>query len=530
MLRRLHNDEQGIALITILGLSLVLALLVTALLQYGVGSMSQARHDQDWHAALAAAEAGVDDFLARVNRDIAYWQRADTSCDGCGTAMDPNNPALHGFTEIPGGESEFRYVVVADNIGSTGVLVVTSTGRVNAVERTVRAELRKRTFLDLLYFTEYETLDPSAYPATGSRDQIWAAANCTRHRYDIPTRHDDCRDITWANADSVAGPFHSNDQIVVSGDPSWQGPATTSRPDGMYYDSVANRNCRARNDPAGCSSDPSFSEGLTYRAPLTLPPSNNQIKAEADPALSGEGCMYVGATFIRFLASGAATIRSVKTDDPSVSKCPINGTMMSLPANGVIYVRAAGASETCLSSAPHPYNLSADVTEYNRCAGDVFVEGTLNGRVTIAAENNIVISDHIRYAGGRGAGSDDMLGLVANNFVEIMHPVNNGGQNLNYLPGGRRFDGPLVDAAILSVEHSFRVQNHEEGAPFNNPINVFGAIAQLYRGPVGTFSGSNLASGYEKAYEYDPRLEFVSPPHFLDPVQSAWVIRSVSEE
>jgi hypothetical protein len=298
----------------------------------------------------------------------------------------------------------------------------------------------------------------------------------------------------------------------------------------MYYDSVANRDCRARNDPAGCSSDPSFSEGLTYRAPLTLPPSNNQIKAEADPALSGEGCMYVGATFIRFLASGAATIRSVKTDDPSASKCPINGTMMSLPANGVIYVRAADASETCLSSAPHPYNLSADVTPYNRCAGDVFVEGTLNGRVTIAAENNIVISDHIRYAGGRGAGSDDMLGLVANNFVEIMHPVNNGGQTLNYLPGGRRFDGPHIDAAILSVEHSFRVQNHEEGAPFNNPINAFGAIAQLYRGPVGTFSGSGIASGYEKAYEYDPRLEFVSPPHFLDPVLSAWVIRSVSEE
>jgi hypothetical protein len=240
--------------------------------------------------------------------------------------------------------------------------------------------------------------------------------------------------------------------------------------------------------------------------------------------------MYVGATFIRLNSNGSATIRSVRTDDPSSSKCPINGTMASLPGNGVIYVRSARPGETCLSSNPHPYSLSADVTSYNRCAGDVFVEGTLDGRLTIAAENNIVISNDLIYRGGRGAGSDDMLGLVANNFVEIMHPVNNGGQNLHYLPGGRTFEDPHIDAAILSVEHSFRVQNHDEGNDFDDPIDLFGTIGQLYRGPVGTFSGSSIVTGYSKEYKYDPRLEFISPPHFLDPVQSAWSVRSWSEE
>lgn len=529
MLRRVHDDERGIALITVLGVSLVLALLVTALLQYGVGSMRQARYDQDWHASLAAADAGLGDFLARINRDIAYWQRAD-DCDDCAATLDPDNPALVGFTAIPGGESQFTYDVDASDIGSTGVITVTSTGRVNGVERTVRAQLRRRTFLDYLYFTEYETLDPIAYPASGSRDQAWAATNCKRHRYDSPSRHADCYDITWANDDVVAGPFHSNDQIAVSGTPEWGDEASTSRPDAMYYDTAADRNCRSRHDPSGCTSAPLFAEGLRFRAPLTLPPSNTQIRAEADPALSGQGCMYVGATFIRLNSNGSATIRSVNTDDPSSSKCPINGTMSSLPGNGVIYVRGAKPGESCLSSNPHPYSLSADVTTYNRCAGDVFVEGTLDGRLTIAAENNIVISNDLVYRGGRGAGSDDMLGLVANNFVEIMHPVNNGGQNLNYLPGGRTFEDPHIDAAILSVEHSFRVQNHDEGADFDDPIDVFGTIGQLYRGPVGTFSGSSIVSGYSKDYKYDPRLEFISPPHFLDPVQSAWSVRSWSEE
>lgn len=529
MLRRIHDDERGIALITVMGLSMVLVLLVTALLQYGVGSLRQARYDQDWHASLAAANAGVDDFLARINRDITYWRQAD-DCTDCLPGLDANNPALTGFTAIPGGQSRFRYDVDASRIGATGVLVITSTGRVNNVERTVRAQLRRRTFLDYLYFTEYETQDPVAYPTTGSRSQTWAASNCSRHRYDSPARHADCYDITWFGGDTVAGPFHSNDQIAISGSPSWQGPATTSRPDGMYYDTVANRNCRARNNPSGCTSNPSFSQGLRYLAPLTLPPSNNLIKAEADPAISGNGCMYVGATYIRFHSNGSATIRSARTDDPSSSKCPINGTMTSLPSNGVIYVRGARPTETCLSSNPHPYTTTGDITPYDRCAGDVYVEGTLRGRVTVAAENNIIISNNIAYQGGRGSGSTDMLGLVANNFVEIMHPVNSFGSDIRYLSGNQRFESPRIDAAILSVEHSFRVQNHNRGSAFSNSIDLFGTIAQLYRGPVGTFSGSSVVTGYEKDYKYDPRLEFISPPHFLDPVQSSWSVRSWSEE
>ena len=527
--RRVHNDEQGIALVTVLGLSLVLALLVTALLQYGLGSMRQARYNQDWLAALAAPDAGVDDFLARVNRDTDYWQIAD-DCTACATTLDPNNVALTGYANIPDGDGQFTYDVDASVVGTTGVLKIISTGRVNGVRRTVQAQMRRRGFLDYLYFTEYETLDPSAYPASGSRNQTWAAANCERHRYDSPTRHNDCYDITWANNDTVSGPFHSNDQIAVSGSPVWAGETSTSRPDAQYYDQAANRNCRARNNPSGCSSNPSFAQGLLYREPLVLPPSNNSIKAEADPAVFGDGCMYVGATSIRLNSNGSATIRSVRTDDASSSKCPTNGTMSSLPANGVIYVRAAKSTESCLSSAPHGYNLSADVTSYDRCAGDVFVEGTLNGRLTIAAENNVIITNDIVYAGGRGATSDDMLGLVANNFVEIMHPVTSLGSDISYLPSSSRFDGPHIDAAILSVEHSFRVQNHDEGSAFSNPINLFGTIAQLYRGPVGTFSGSSTVTGYGKDYNYDPRLKYLSPPHFLDPVQSAWSVRTWSEE
>jgi hypothetical protein len=56
-------------------------------------------------------------------------------------------------------------------------------------------------------------------------------------------------------------------------------------------------------------------------------------------------------------------------------------------------------------------------------------------------------------------------------------------------------------------------------------LTVTGAIAQQYRGAVGTV-GSN-GSGYIKNYNYDDRLRYRSPPYFLTPVAAAWgVVRS----
>ena len=56
-------------------------------------------------------------------------------------------------------------------------------------------------------------------------------------------------------------------------------------------------------------------------------------------------------------------------------------------------------------------------------------------------------------------------------------------------------------------------------------LNVFGAIAQKYRGIVGQ-SGT---SGFLKSYVYDKRLQWDSPPKFLNPVQSAFAPTQWSE-
>ena len=83
---------------------------------------------------------------------------------------------------------------------------------------------------------------------------------------------------------------------------------------------------------------------------------------------------------------------------------------------------------------------------------------------------------------------------------------------------------PRIDAAILAINHSFIVDHYNCGAPLGT-LTVNGAISQKFRGPVGTSSGGTVVTGYGKDYNYDDRLRYQEPPHFLDPVESAWHVQ-----
>jgi len=190
-----------------------------------------------------------------------------------------------------------------------------------------------------------------------------------------------------------------------------------------------------------------------------------------------------------------------------------------LAANGVVYVQNVPSSRgiTCRVATSSQQNavgypINNDVTQYNTCDGDVFMSGTLAGQLTVAAEHNVVVVGDTNYAGGTGG--SDVLGLIANQFVQIYHPVNSSGTNLSDSRGPRSpFTNPVLNAAILAIGHSFIVQNYDEGATLGT-LNVTGALAQKWRGPVGTSGGSG--TGYLKSYNYDSRLVYTAPPHALD--------------
>ena len=121
---------------------------------------------------------------------------------------------------------------------------------------------------------------------------------------------------------------------------------------------------------------------------------------------------------------------------------------------------------------------------------------------------------------------------MANNFVRVYHPVDftqTGGPGNCENTGNWTDTRDLrLDAAILTLAHSFIVDNWHCGSPLGD-LNVFGAIAQRFRGTVGT-GGTSISTGYRKNYVYNDRLRYREPPFFLDPVKASWRISRETEQ
>ena len=506
------QDERGLALITVVVASTVMMLLVATLVASAYSSSNISRHDQDWNAALAGAEAGIDDYIFRINENSNYWQYNATNPP---PTSDPN-AAFTSWVDVAGDATataaQYRYSVDVSSLGVDGRIKITSAGRVGDSERTVYATLRRRSFLDFLYFTDIEARDPAQY--TGSPfDQLTAQTNCgaPKHYYggsgaqrDIDGRTDyagdadppSCTEINFITADSINGPLHTNDAFRVCGSPNFNGDTSTSW-DGT---SGGGTGVRYRQTCTG-SGSPDFANpgDPKFAPPLIMPPSNSAIRAETNAGKGG--CLYTGPTRIKLNGDGTMSVRSPYSKQTNNS-CVTNSTG-PLPSNGVIYVQnvptattdANGWTGTCpnssynsttkvwgsasgsYSSPAHPlgwpitneavYTTSTpNAPTYGCRDGDVFLEGALDGQLSIAAQNNIIVNWNVTYDDGVAGSPADLLGLIANNFVYVWHPVNSSGSDLNArLPTRARFTSTESDS-----RGTVQRCNHQRRDPVREPL------------------------------------------------------------
>ena len=184
---RRSAGERGFALVTVLIALTALLALSAAAVSYGIGSQTLSRRDQNWNASLSAAEAGIDDFVFRLNENSNYFLYNATNQPPDG------NQAFTQYVPVPGGNtiSQFRYTTDVSRISADGTILITSTGKVGTTKRSVQATLRRRTFIDYLYYTDYETLDPALYTGPlftgdGTYTPAQATTNCTRYAYASP--------------------------------------------------------------------------------------------------------------------------------------------------------------------------------------------------------------------------------------------------------------------------------------------------------------------------------------------------------
>jgi len=281
--------------------------------------------------------------------------------------------------------------------------------------------------------------------------------------------------------------------------------------------------------------------------------------------------------------SSASSTTSVCSNGSTFSASNPFISGIPLPSDGVVYVQNYTSSVTPTvpsdGSSPcfNPYQYAQQADSSQCLEGDVYIEGELHGQLTVASAANIMITRDLTYQCADGSGgasatdpssvtgggctteaAPDILGLSAKYDVVVSHNdpslasastqdcINKGfgdgtGSPVNQKSGsfaGTVLDGTyyandpaavwptvcdptniIVDAAVLALNGSFGTENWDD-SPYSQFVNLNGTDLSEYRGPFG-IEGQD---GYEKDFNYDTRLAYISPPYAIPGAVPIWQV------
>ena len=525
-LRRLRREQHGFSMIAVMLAMMVAGLMVVAAFAAADGDLPLTKRSEDRKEALAAAQAGVQFYAFHLAQDDRYWSKCDN--------VNPPNPSepspvalkwygtgtdtrTNHWRNVPGTNAQYAIellpakaptvavpqpqCVQGDDTSmidpSTGMIKIRVTGRSGNAKRTLIASFRRKGLLDYLWLTNFETQDPSAYPPNGyPENPTWAAANCADYR---GSRNSSCNDQQFAASDVLAGPFHTNDRSI------WTCNGSTFGATGKNYRVEVGGPAPGYSNRCGTSA-PNVIPGplLTNQPNIDIPSSNSSLKAIAQ----SDGLLLTGKHTI-VVSGGSLTV---------------DGAARPWPDNGVIYAQTDTSTGAAPCSSQPP--VLADYQETATC-GNIYISGSYTSNLTVAAQNDVIVADDLT----RPVGSQAVLGLIAENFVRIQHKtlLPRGSSTSICTNGTPNLGDITVQAAILSVNHSFTVDNYGCGV-LEGTLTVKGAIAQYFRGTVGTGIGTSSATGYIKNYTYDDILKYRTPPYFLSPLATPWLIARTNEQ
>ena len=594
MTRREHlrSDDGGWAMVVVLATTMVLSLLVGIALTSATTALGTSRRTQDSLAALAAAQAGVQDYVQQLNRDPLYFQRLAPATPHAADpgGVDLANPALRrdATAESPparvvrlsdGSEQSYRYQVLSTRAETeeTGRVRLLSVGRSRAEQRTVRVTLSNESIFKYLYYAEFET----GPPVVQGSDPV-ACAALSHDQHGTTPRPPGCGDVLFQNGDDILGPVHTEDRLQIRSEPPsaangnqqpprFRGPVETGwlDPSGRGY-------------VASGTAAPVFDQGTPVHVDVPFPKYNTELREQA---VAGNGCLYQGPTRILFHAGGTMTVSTVPGPVAPRASC---GTFSSenlwtatvpVPDNGVVWVDKS-TSSTCTVDeqrarigfpvADDTALIGGTTSLFHNCvAGTVFVEGWVRGQTTVAAEDSVFVTGNLRHVGdgGRAVGTplgtiaedssgSDSLGLYADRgYVAAYHPIActargtdpkvldpticTGGGDVSRpgdpvstsrpsIPTTYPMTGLQIDAAIVAPQ-AFLLPNVGLGAPKGRLV-VLGAIIQRFRGVVsGLTAQGQLLKGFRKEYHYDRRLRSAPPPYLADGTTTAWGVDQFAE-
>ena len=556
---RAKREEGFTMIMTVIGLSLMAALVLVAVTAVNGDSHLTVR-DLRQKQAYEAAKAGIDDYAYHLHANNSYWTACATISGA--TAVNQAGETKNRLT-VPGTtDSEYAVELLPSTTGGyekcntanatasmlqstdplKGTFRIRSNGYAGDAHAAIVATFKPASFLDYVYFTQRETSDPVTYGEStlveAAEKQCSKAIRDGRYSAEIASGKGYCDVISFVSEDFINGPMHTNDAFAICGTPTLGGSAAdpievSGPPEGWFSTWELNPY------HTGCSgSNKNFKGTLTANsAVLDPPPTNEELSKVAEEG----GITFHGQVRI-CLAGESMTVMTYSPANSCKSPSSVVYPTGPLPANGVVYVAQSGKCPNYT-----PFNVSYAVTAENEGCGNAYVEGTYSGQLTVGTYNNIVVTGNLCMESCTATlpfEGEGVLGLVANNFVRIYHPTalvhpekcewkkvngvktwvcSEDTSKTECINATGALEGVTIDAAILGIAHSFIVDSYNCGAKLGT-LKVNGAIAQKYRGAVGTGSGGSSGTGYLKSYNYDSRLKYIEPPSFIAPEKTAWVI------
>ena len=522
--------QDGFSLIVVLSVMLVTSLLLVAAFTASTGEVQTARRSTNHTRAYYAALAGVQEYAYRLDNEPDFWETCEAvtgktagaryMANGKEVETEPGRyevkvlrasgstsecEAAHPFTTAIQSSGALANTFRIESIGCTG-------GGTGKCETTMRGEethsivatFQVTGFLDYAYFTQYEDEDPSLNGES--------AATC--ERYYAARADAGCSEIYFGEGDSVHGPFHTDDAANITCGAVEFG-RKSSELNGMEPDLVEIKG----GINVTCGTSPTIN---TKNKQLTTP-----AKQLEPPPSDGSLALYVEAK--NKFEGVTHLVLNGTTNTIEVTNKGVTGPPLEWPKNGLIYVGANEKATCTYKYQQIASDLANEAKEEPGC-GTVYVSGTYSKSLTIGASKELIINGSLTPTGvtlGQEPSGTETLGLIATGFVRVYHPVTEGGGVVNTKTTctAKNATGSMLDpwiyAAILSTSHSFTVDNDNCGDKSElETLHVYGAIAQKFRGIVGTTGDT----GYTKDYQYDERLATDEPPYFLAPLKAGWRI------
>jgi len=529
-LRALASDERGFTMFFALMVMLVSSLLAAAAFLATNEDVALTRSYGSQQKAYFAALAGIDEYKFQLSADPNYWLTCPTTAKASvpGATEEEDEVTTLGANGHALCTANSQPTIIETSGTASGTFRIESTGFSGGKQRSIVATFTHPGFLNYAWVSNYEVEDPSTFTPEPAHCAHYYNERVELSKSTYPKELTECPGIPFIGGDELLGPFHTNDAVDIC---QYQGTPTFGRSGHKPPDRIEMNEGHYQDTAFGCGAGlETFGEYTTKGATLFPPATDNELLETADLQLKGR-------TVIELVAGTPNTLNI--TSYNFATKKFVTKTKEPWPANGVIYV--ANEIECPVKYSPFVYDQNYKEDEEKPNCGNVYVKGKYTEQLTIAAQNDIIIignltTTHKESEPEEGKPTENAtLGLIANGFVRIYHPVTTGTENKRE-PGKcnatnqtaatdlpRKWgsiENPEIDAAILSTDHSWIVDNFMCGAPLGT-LTVWGVIAQDWRGRVTAGAG---AGGYFKSYNYDERLKTKQPPNFLSPTTTSWFV------